>query len=579
MIETISSYSVRLAGALRDVLNQGYTRRDLRADITAGIVVAIIAIPLSMALAIAAGIPPQYGLYTSIVAGIIAALLGGSRMQVTGPSATFVVILAPLAVQYGMGGLVIATIMAGLFLILLGFMHMGRLIQFIPYTVTLGFTAGIAVLLATMQIPDFMGLTLDARPEDYIHHITLLFQALPTFHLTDLATGVLTLAILLIWPRFSPRIPAPLVALFTAAVVAALLHWLFPDFAVATINSQFSTTIQGKTIAGIPPLPPIPSLPWSFPGPDGAPLPFSMSLLRELAPSALAIAMLGAIESLLSAVIADGMTGTQHDPNNELVAQGIGNVVAPLFGGIAATGALARTATNIRSGARSPFAAVFHSLFVLLAIVALAPALGYLPMASLAALLLLVSWDMSEAKHMIRIIRIAPRTEVITMMMCFFLTVFFDMVVAVTVGVLLASLFFMRRMAEVSEVKLIDAPKKHGSRRVPDGILVYQVQGPLFFGAAQKAMSQLHTIKKNVHTVIIDLEAVPALDITGLLNLESAVERLRQDDIFILLVHAQPQPYQALQKVYWQFSDPHVTLCDTLDEALDQTIDRLAAKS
>lgn len=576
MLDTITSFSVRISSALRDVLKEGYTPKDLRADIVAGMIIAIIAIPLSMALAIASGLPPQHGLYTSIVAGIVIALLGGSRMQVSGPTASFVIILAPLGATYGLGGLAIATIMAGCFLIILGVLQMGRLIQFIPYTVTLGFTAGIAVILATMQLPDFMGLPTTGRPDDYLDRITTLFHAFPLINLPDLAIGLLTLAILLLWPRLSRNIPAPFIALFTASLAAIALQWLFKDFSIVTINSRFSTIIDGATVNGIPPLPPLPAWPFSLPGIDGKPLVISLALLRDLAPPALAIAMLGAIESLLSAVISDGMTGTQHDPNSELVAQGIGNIVAPVFGGMAATGALARTATNIRSGAKSPFAAVFHSLFILLAIIAFAPVLGYLPMASLAALLLVVSWDMSEAKHVIRIARIAPRADVVVLLICLFLTVFVDMVAAVTVGVLLASLFFMRRMAEVSEVKLINVSTKHGGRVVPPGILVYEVQGPLFFGAAQKAMSQLRILKKGVHTVIIDLEAVPALDVTGLINLEAAIDRLRQDEIFTVIVHAQPQPLEAILRIDWLHESPSIIFCDTVDQALDHTIDRLS---
>ncbi len=574
MLDTISSFSVRISSALRDVLKEGYTRKDLRADIIAGMIIAIIAIPLSMALAIASGLPPQHGLYTSIVAGIVVALLGGSRMQVSGPTASFVIILAPLGATYGLGGLAIATIMAGIFLIILGVLQMGRLIQFIPYTVTLGFTAGIAVILATMQLPDFMGLPA-SQPDNYVDRLINVAQAIPLINLPDLTIGLLTLAILLMWPRLSRAIPAPFVALFTATLAAIALHWIFDDFTIATINSRFSTIIDGKSVSGIPPLPPVPHWPFSLPGANGQPLVITFALLRELAPPALAIAMLGAIESLLSAVISDGMTGTQHDPNSELVAQGFGNIAAPIFGGIAATGALARTATNIRSGAKSPFAAVFHSLFILLAITAFAPALGYLPMASLAALLLVVSWDMSEAKHVIRITRIAPRADVVVLAICLFLTVFVDMVAAITVGVLLASLFFMRRMAEVSEVNLITVPKKHGDRIVPPGILVYEVQGPLFFGAAQKAMSQLRILKQGVHTVIIDLEAVPALDVTGLVNLESAIDRLRQDEIFTLIVHAQHQPLEAIQRIDWMTTSKTIVFCDTIDQALDHTLNRL----
>jgi len=367
-------------------------------------------------------------------------------------------------------------------------------------------------------------------------------------HWQDLAVGLGTLALLLIWPRVTHKVPAPLVALSLAGIAATLLTWYVPGFTVATIGSRFHYDLGGVLHAGIPQLPPLPGLPWHLPGPDGAPLGFSLGLLRALAPSAFAIAMLGAIESLLSAVVADGMTGGSHDPDAELVAQGIGNVVAPFFGGIAATGALARTATNIRSGARSPLAAIFHSLFVLLAVLALAPVLGYLPMASLAALLLIVAWNMSEARHFAHALKVAPRSDVAILLSCFGLTVVFDMVVAVTFGVMLSALLFMRRMAEVSGTKLVDAHPLAGRQGMPRDVLVYEVAGPLFFGAAQKAMSALHRVSSGVSAVLLDLSSVPAMDATGLVSLEAAVERLQALGVFVVLAGVQPQPMRVLAR-------------------------------
>jgi sulfate permease, SulP family len=416
----------------------------------------------------------------------------------------------------------------------------------VPYPVTTGFTAGIAVVIATLQLKDFLGLQVAKMPETYLERVEALGRALPTFHWPDLAVGALTLALLLLWPKLTKKVPAPLVALGLAGAAAALAASLYPGFEVATIRSRFSYEVGGQILAGIPQLPPLPVLPWNLPGPDGQPLGLSFALLRDLLPSAFAIAMLGAIESLLSAVVADGMTGGSHDPDAELMAQGTGNLIAPFFGGIAATGALARTATNIRSGARSPFAAIFHSAFVLLAVLLLAPVLGYLPMASLAALLLLVAWNMSEAKHFVHALRVAPRSDVMVLVLCFGLTVVFDMVVSVTVGVVLAALLFMRRMAEVSNVRLVDQhPLVKG---LPKDVLVYEVAGPLFFGAAQKAMTALQRVPTGISVVLVDLTSVPVMDATGLVSLEAMVERLQKMGIYVVLSGVQRQPMRVLAR-------------------------------
>ena len=529
---------VRPAVALRTALRRGYGREDFRADLLAGIVVGIVALPLSMALAVASGVAPQHGLYTAILAGSVIAALGGSNVQVSGPTAAFVVLLAPISARFGLGGLVLATLMAGLILCLMGTLRLGGLIQFVPYPVTTGFTAGIAVVIATLQLKDFLGLTTGPMPETYLERVEVLARALPTVQWDDLAVGAFTLAVLLLWPKLTRKVPAPLVALGVAGAAAFAAASLMPGFEVATIRSRFD--------GGIPQVPPLPVLPWNLPGPDGQPLGLSFGLLRDLLPSAFAIAMLGAIESLLSAVVADGMTGGSHDPDAELLAQGTGNILAPFFGGIAATGALARTATNIRSGARTPFAAIFHSALVLLAVLLLAPVLGYLPMASLAALLLLVAWNMSEAKHFAHALRVAPKSDVAVLLLCFGLTVIFDMVVSVTVGVVLAALLFMRRMAEVSDVRLVDQhPLIKG---LPKDVLVYEVAGPLFFGAAQKAMSALQRVPSGISAVLLDLSSVPAMDATGLVSLEGTVERLQKMGIYVILAGVQMQPMRVLAK-------------------------------
>ncbi len=532
----------RPAIALRAAFARGYTARDLRADLLAGAVVGVVALPLSMALAIASGVAPQLGLYTAIVAGALVAALGGSPVQVSGPTAAFVVLLAPIAARYGPAGLMVASAMAGGLLVVMGVARFGRVMEFVPMPVTTGFTAGIAVVIATLQLKDFLGLTVEHMPEHYVERVAALVRALPTLHLPDLAIGALTLALLLVWPRISSKVPGALVALGLAAVAAALLHRYLSDFSVATIGDRFSYVVDGVRHAGIPQLPPRPALPWQQSGPDGQPLGLSFTLVRELLPSAFAIAMLGAIESLLSAVVADGMVGSRHDPDAELLALGTANLVAPFFGGFAATGAIARTATNVRSGARTPI--------VLLAVLVFARWLAYLPMASLAALLLLVAWNMGEARHVVRAVRQAPKSDVLVLLLCLVLTVVFDMVVSVTVGVLVAALLFMRRMAEVAEGGVRE--KLELETPLPPGVLVYEIAGPMFFGAARKAMEALQRWEKGVKVLILEMTAVSALDATGLVNLESAFERLRRNGVKVVVSGAHGQPLRVLLKAGWR---------------------------
>ncbi len=566
----------RPAAALREALAEGYGASHLRRDVLAGVVVGIVALPLSMALAIASGVPPQYGLYTAIVAGGLIPLLGGSRTQVSGPTAAFVVLLAPVSARYGIGGLLLATLLAGAFQVLFGVLRMGRLIEFIPHPVTTGFTSGIAIVIASIQLADVLGLRL-GPVEDTPGRVAAVVRALPGWQWPELATAGLTLALLVLWPRVTRRVPSPLVALAVAAGAAWLaMRWL-PGFGVATIGDRFSFDAGGGAVGrGIPGRPPGFALPWALAGPGGAPLVLDFGLFRDLLPPAFAIAMLGAIESLLSAVVADGMVGTRHDPDAELLGQGLGNLVAPWFGGFAATGAIARTATNVRAGGRSPLAAVAHAGFVLLAMLVLAPLLAHLPMAALAALLLMVAWNMAELGNVAHILRVAPRSDALVLAACLFLTVVFDMVVAVTAGVVLAALLFMRRMAEISGARLVveGAPTPHGP--VPPGVLVYEIAGPLFFGAAQKAMRSLHEIAGTTRVVVLDLGAVPALDATGLVGLESAVERLRQDHRQVVLARVQPQPMEVLARADLDEGHAGVHYAPTLDGALELA-GRLAA--
>lgn len=565
--DALNTVRSTLAYGLREKLREGYTRADLRSDVMAALVVGVVALPLSMALAIASGVPPQMGLYTAIVAGIVCALLGGTRCQVTGPTAAFVVILAPIVARFGVGGLLVAGLLAGVMLFGMGAMGLGRLIQFIPHPVTTGFTAGIGVVIATIQLKDFFGLRFENAPESYFARWQAMWQARSTASGWELLVGGLTLALLVLLPRVLKRVPAPLVALSLAALVSFALSHLVPGFHVDTIGSRFHTVIDGREVAGIPPLPPLPMLPWHA---GDQPLDLSFHTLRLLVPSAFAIAMLGAIESLLAAVVSDGMSGTRHDPNAELMALGIGNILCPFFGGIAATGAIARTATSIRSGARSPFASVFHSLFVLACTIALAPLVAYLPMTALAALLLLVAWNMAEARHFLHTTRVAPRSDVVVLLACFLLTVVFDMVVSVSVGVVLAALLFMRRMAEVADVRL--DTDTMARLDLPRGVRLYQVAGPLFFGAAQKAISAIEQVDRDTDVVILALGQVPTIDSTGLVALETLLAKLARDGHLVIMAGLRPQPEAALARAGIVARPGRLSLAPDLDTALSLAI-------
>ena len=526
------AYSAKdlLGFGLRGRLREGYTAKDFRADLMSALVVGVVALPLSMALAIASGVPPQMGLYTAIVAGIACSLLGGTRFQVTGPTAAFVVILVPIVDKFGIGGLLVAGLMAGVLLVIMGLARLGKLMQFVPHPVTSGFTMGIAVVIGVLQLKDVFGVV-PRHTEGMFDFIAAMWESRSAINYWDVGIAAVTVGLLLWLPTVLKRIPAPLIALTAAALLVVLGNQVFPadwHFHATTIGSKFTFPLGGGEIGhGIPPLPPLPIVPWQK---------FHLALdyhtIRELLPSAFAIAMLGAIESLMAAVVADGMSGTHHDPNSELIALGIGNILCPFFGGIAATGALARTATNIRAGARSPLSATMHAVFVLACTLALAPLVAYLPMAALAGLLVIVARNMSEARHFLRLSRIAPKHDVMVMMTCFILTVVFDMVIAVSVGVVLAALLFMRRMSVLTKAELETSSDL--KIEVPAGIRVYEIAGPLFFGAAKSAMEALHAVGDKDHTYILAMQHVPVMDATGLVALESVLDRLHRSKIKVI---------------------------------------------
>jgi SulP family sulfate permease len=544
-----TSIHLKLFHALKSRLREGYSLSDLKSDMLAGVVVGLVAIPLGMALAIASGAAPQNGLYTVIIGGGLVALLGGSRCQVTGPTAAFVVILAPIVAQHGLSGLFFAGAMAGVMLVLAGLFGMGRMIQYIPYPVTTGFTAGIAVVISTLQLKDFFGLKNVAPGETYFQKVAAIVHAFPSFSVAETLVGSVTLAILILWPRVNRKIPAPLIALTTAAVLTAVLRKAGAD--IATIGTRFH---------GIPQSPPTFSWPFTL----------DFASIQALIPSAFAIAMLGAIESLLSAVVADGMAQTRHDPDAELTALGVGNIICPFFGAIPATGAIARTATNIRYGGRSPIAAVTHAVFVLLVVLIFAPLIAALPLSGLAALLLLVAYNMSEMKHFFHVVRVAPRSDVAVLMACFTLTVVFDMVIGVTAGVLLAALLFMRRMSGLVSGRELKPASTSQPRDLPHGIVLYEIAGPLFFGAAERAVDALSAITDDVRVVVFLMDRVPAMDVTGLVALESAIAKLQRHGRISVLAGIQEQPLELIITSPVLQESRKVLYAPSLDSAIER---------
>jgi SulP family sulfate permease len=525
-------------------------------NIIAGVVVGVVALPLAMAFAIASGAKPEQGLYTAIVASIVVSLFGGSRLQIAGPTGAFVVILASITAQYGIDGLQTATLLAGVILLLLGVARLGAIIKFIPDPVIAGFTAGIAVIIWTGQWQYFFGLP--AVSGQHFHEkLWHSLQVLPQLHVATTALASLALIVVVVTPRLPllKRVPGPLMGLLVATLIQATLH--FPG--VATIGSTF-----GGIPSGLPSLQ-IPAV--------------SVSRIIELIGPAFAIAMLGAIESLLSAVVADGMAGTRHDSNQELIGQGIANIAAPLFGGFAATGAIARTATNVRNGGTSPLAGIVHAVTLVLIILFLAPLAVHVPLAALAAILFVVAWNMSEARHFVRMVRRAPPADVVILLVTFALTVFVDLVVAVNIGVILATLHFLRRMASSVEVQEQTAEQLHeefGHRglKFPPGVLVYRVEGPFFFGAVENFERALASTHTDPEVVILRLRWVPFMDITGLQTLEEVVRDLQRRKVRVMITGANERVTGKLDKAGLLDSLGRENFCRDLPHALSTLADR-----
>ncbi len=538
--------AVKPFSALKDTFREGYSKKHLIRDIIAGLTVGVIAIPLSMALAIASGVPPQHGLYTAIVAGIVIALTGGSRFNISGPTAAFVVILYPVTQQFGLSGLLMATLLSGVILVLMALFRLGRLIEYIPLPVTLGFTCGIGVVIATLQIKDFLGLTIPQMPAHYIEKIQTILTALPTINWADTAVGVVTLLVLTRWHKLRLPIPGHLPAVIMGTLLSLLLiHF---EHNVATIGSAFQYTLSDGSIGqGIPNVLPEFVLPWNIPNAQGQLIEWNFTTLQNLLPAAFSMAMLGAIESLLCAVVLDNMTNTKHHSNNELLAQGLGNIASPFLGGITATAAIARSAANVKSGAVSPIASVVHALLVLFALLFFANALSYLPLSSMAALLLVVAWNMADVPQIIHLIRRSGRNEIAVLLTCLILTVLFDMVIAITVGVLLASLLFIRTIAEMTKSIEIAHPEDLND------VLVYRISGPLFFAAADNLFADLHD--KVVHTnheikhIVLQCDAVTVLDTGGIHALTRFVQHmLPHQQLYMCNMQFQPLKMLVMSK-------------------------------
>ncbi len=550
---------IPLATAFRESVGRGYSRQDFRHDLTAALVVSLVALPLAMALAIAVGLPPQHGIYTAIVAGILVPLLGGSMMQVSGPTAAFVVIVAPIIAEHGLRGIIIAEIMAGMILLLLAVSKLGRFITFIPYPVTTGFTAGIAVVLATLSLNDLFGLGIVALSGSYTDKLRLLIAHAGEARWPEMLVGFISLAIMLCGKRITRKVPSVVLGIGFGALLAFYLQAY--GLSVATIGSRFSYDTARGLMHGVPPFAPE----FHFFG-DNAMFAWpSMQELRVLLMPAFVIAALAALESLLSATVADGLSRTKHNPHAELAALGIANICSGFVQGIPATGAIARTTTNIKSGARTPLASAMHGGFILLYVLCLAPIISYIPMASLAALLIVVAYNMSHYRQFYRILKIAPMQDVIVLLACFCLTVFIDMVAGVMVGILLAVLLFIQRVSAMTEAHIAEGDSSVA--KLPPNVMVYQITGPLFFATVERTLDRTAFLRRAIDTLILDMQQVPLIDMTGLV----ALKNLLASDALLgkrILLCAKPDIREKIARKLAGETGLNVQLTGTIDEAL-----------
>lgn len=527
---------------------KSYTKGQFVKDVISGIIVAIIALPLSIALAIASGVGPAVGLYTAIVAGFLVALLGGSPVQISGPTAAFATIVAGIVATKGIDGLAIATIMAGMILILMGVLKLGGLIKFIPYTITTGFTSGIAVTILIGQLKDFFGLTFSGAPVETMEKLAEVVRTFGTVNLWAIVIGALALVILIGLPRLLPRVPASLIAV----IVCALAVRIF-DIPVNTIGTLY---------------PDISSAPPHLTLPTG----ITWNKIVSLIPDAFTIAVLAGVESLLSCVVADGMVGSRHNSNTELIAQGVGNIGSALFGGIPATGAIARTAANIKNGGRSPVAGMVHALLLFAMLVVLMPYAKLIPMPAIAAILFVVAYNMSEWREFAAIVKTSPRSDTLVLIVTFVLTVVLDLVYAIVVGIILATVLFMKRMSEETHVtrwKEIDDANDPDSihlKTIPANTMVYEITGPIFFGASDKISDIFRSARKKV--IILRMRSVPAIDATGIHSFETILKTCRKKGITLIMSHVNEQPMKVLQKSGMAEQIGAENFCPNIDAAL-----------
>lgn len=508
---------------------KGYTKQQLVKDIISGIIVAIIALPLSIALAIASGVQPEAGLYTAIIAGFFISFLGGSRVQIGGPTAAFVVIIYGVVVKYGTSGLVVSTILAGIILVIMGICRFGSLIKYIPYTITTGFTCGIGITLLAGQIKDFLGLDMGAVPSEFLQKLAAYWKHISTTNLTALGIGALALVILIVWPKVTDKIPGSLVAIIVTTCIVKFAN--LPVNTIGSVYGELSSSLPSLTLPDV-----------------------SFTMVQELLSPAFTIAILAGIESLLSCVVSDGMIGDTHNSNAELIGQGVGNIFSGLFGGIPATGAIARTAANVKNGGRTPIAGIVHCVTLLLILLALMPLAALIPMTTLAAVLIMVAINMCDWTTFFRLVKTAPKSDSIVLVGTFLLTVIFDLVVAIEVGVVVSALLFMKRMAEVSGVtswKYIEQPdvtegEAEMLRSIPKHIRVFEINGPMFFAAAD-LLTQIDS-KKYTRTIVIRMRAVPAIDASAMRSLHSLADRAEKKGIRLIFSHVNEQPLSVMKK-------------------------------
>jgi len=541
------------------VFREGYTKKLFLSDLVAGLIVGIVALPLAIAFAIASGVKPEQGIYTAIIAGVVVSSLGGSRVQIAGPTGAFIVIVYHIVQTYGYAGLAAATLLAGIFLVAMGVARLGTLLKFVPYPLTVGFTSGIALIIFTSQLKDFFGLPIGTLPADFVEKWIAFGRTAGGVDVTTLCVGAASLAILLIWPRITRRIPGSLVAILLVTAAVQLF-----GLRVDTIGTRFGS---------VPTALPLPSLP-----------DISWHTLRGVVSPAITIAMLGAIESLLSAVVADGMIRSRHRPNMELIAQGAANILSPIFGGIPATGAIARTATNIRNGGKTPVTGIIHAVVLLLILLALGRWATMIPMATLAAILIVVAYNMSEWRSFHKIFR-SPRSDVAVMLVTFGLTVFVDLTAAIQVGVILSALFFIRRMAQVSQVNVLtqdlrdEGEEDEGGMKVPlpDGVEVFEIFGSLFFGAVDQFTEAIRAVERRPKVLILETQKLLSIDATGLHVIEDLARQLSHHGSHLIISGIHKQPLFALTNAGLYDLVGEKNICGGLEDAVARARELTAA--